>query len=102
MLRFLLLVPVVALSACVIPTSRSNIVVVTDSKAVVEPCKKLGEIDGSSAIGQALLLDKARDAAVARLKVRAAELGGTHVLSSVADIKWKGPDTAGTVYKCGA
>jgi hypothetical protein len=49
-----------------------------------------------------LILDKARDAALARLKTRGADMGGTHVLSSVADIKWKGPSTAGTVYKCGA
>ncbi|MCZ8043226.1 MAG: hypothetical protein O9330_12150 [Beijerinckiaceae bacterium] len=89
------------LGACAIPTSRSNIVVLTDNKSVVEPCTKLGEIDGASELHAVLILDKARDAALARLKTRAADMGGTHVLSSVADIKWKGPSTAGTVYKCG-
>ncbi len=105
--RRLLLLPalmVIApmLAACAIPTSRSNIVVLTDSKAVVEPCKSLGEIDGASELHSILVLDKARDATLARLKIRAADLGGTHVLTTVADIKWKGPSTTGTVYKCGA
>lgn len=90
------------LGACAIPTARSNIVVLTDNKSVVEPCTKLGEIDGASELHAVLILDKARDAALARLKTRGADMGGTHVLSSVADIKWKGPSTAGTVYKCGS
>lgn len=90
------------LGACAIPTSRTNIVVLTENKSVIEPCTKLGEIDGASELHAVLILDKARDAAIARLKSRAADLGGTHVLTSVADIKWKGPSTSGTVYKCGA
>ena len=107
MSRRLLLLPVLLamapmLGACAIATSRSNIVVLTDSKAVVEPCTKLGEIDGASELQSILVLDKARDAAIARLKIRTADMGGTHVFSTVADIKWKGPSTAGTVYKCGA
>ena len=104
--RRLLLLPAVLLptllGACAIATSRSNIVVLTDSKAVVEPCTKLGEIDGNSELQSILVLDKARDAAISRLKIRTADMGGTHVFSTVADIKWKGPSTAGTVYKCGA
>ncbi|AMJ61924.1 hypothetical protein [Bosea sp. PAMC 26642] len=100
MLRPFLLIPLCALAACAIPTSKSNVVVLTDSKIVVEDCKKLGDIDGSSTVGQVLLLDKARDAALARLKIRGAELGGTHVLTPVADIKWKGPGTEGQVYLC--
>ncbi|MET3890738.1 hypothetical protein ABIE41_001814 [Bosea sp. OAE506] len=99
------LLPALALSlllgACAIPTSRTNIVVLTENKSVIEPCTKLGEIDGASELHAVLILDKARDAAIARLKSRAADLGGTHVLTSVADIKWKGPSTSGTVYKCG-
>ncbi len=96
-----LIVPALLLGACAVSTSRSNIVVLTDNKAVVEPCTKLGEIDGAAELHSILVLDKARDAAVSRLKIRAADLGGTHVFSTVADIKWKGPSTAGTVYKCG-
>lgn len=91
----------VLLGACAISTSRSNVVILTDNKVVVESCTSLGEIDGASALHPVLILDKARDAAIARLKSRAADLGGTHVLSSVADIKWKGPSTTGTAYKCG-
>lgn len=100
-LPFVLLVPALILGACAIPTSRSNMVVLTDSKAVVEPCKSLGEIDGASELHAILVLDKARDATLSRLKIRAADMGGTHVLTPVADIKWKGPSTSGTVYKCG-
>jgi len=99
---FTLLAIPLMLGACAIPTSRSNIVVLTDSKAVVEPCRRIGEIDGASELHSILVLDKARDATMSRLKMRAAEMGGTHVLTPVADIKWKGPSTAGTVYKCGA
>lgn len=98
----MLMLPALMLAACAIPTSRSNIVVLTDSKAVVEPCKSLGEIDGASELHSILVLDKARDATLSRLKIRAADMGGTHVLTTVADIKWKGPATTGTVYKCGA
>lgn len=98
--RILLALPLLALSACAIPTSRSNIVVVTDNKAVVEPCKRLGDVDGSSTIGAVLLLDMAREAALARLKSRTAELGGTHVLSTVADLKWRGRSAAGVAYSC--
>jgi hypothetical protein len=97
-----LMAPALLLAACAVPTSRSNIVVLTDNKAVVEPCKSLGEIDGASELHSILVLDKARDATLSRLKMRAADLGGTHVLTPVADIKWKGPSTSGTVYKCGA
>ncbi|HEV7256731.1 MAG TPA: hypothetical protein VGN82_03025 [Bosea sp. (in: a-proteobacteria)] len=102
LLRPMLMVPALMLGACAIPTSRSNMVVLTDNKAVVESCKSLGEIDGASELHSVLVLDKARDATLSRLKIRAADLGGTHVLTDVADIKWKGPSTAGTVYKCGA
>lgn len=107
MLRRLPLLPALLvlapmLGACAIATSRSNIVVLTDSKAVIEPCTKLGEINGDSELQSILVLDKARDAAIARLKIRGADLGGTHVFTTVADIKWKGPSTAGTVYRCGA
>ncbi|KRE16963.1 hypothetical protein ASE63_14750 [Bosea sp. Root381] len=101
LLSTLLAIPLV-LGACAIPTSRSNIVVLTDSKAVVEPCRQIGEIDGASELHSILVLDKARDATLARLKIRAADMGGTHVLTPVADIKWKGPSTKGIVYKCGA
>jgi hypothetical protein len=100
MSRLLLLLPVCALAGCAIATSRSSVVVLTDSQVVIEGCTKLGEIDGSSTIGQALLLDQQREAAIARLKIRGADLGGTHVLTSVADIKWKGPGTSGQVYRC--
>lgn len=98
---FLLLAPALALGACAIPNSASNAVVVTDTQAVVETCKRIGNTNGDSGINQALLLDRARDSALARLKIRAAEAGGTHVLSSVADPKWKGPSTDGVIYKCG-
>jgi hypothetical protein len=98
----ILLLGAVTLGGCAFQTSRTSIVVITDSKAVIEPCTKLGEINGDSTIGAILLTDKARDTAIARLKIRGAELGGTHVFSTIADIKWKGPDTSGTVYKCGA
>jgi len=97
-----LLVLAPMLGACAIATSRSNIVVLTDNKSVIEPCTKLGEIDGAAELHSVLVLDKARDATISRLKIRAADLGGTHVFTTVADIKWKGPSTAGTVYKCGA
>jgi hypothetical protein len=100
MLRPLLLLPICALAGCAIATSRSNVVVLTDSQVVVEGCAKLGEIDGGSPLGQALLLDQQREAAIARLKIRGADLGGTHVFTTVADIKWKGPETSGQVYRC--
>ena len=104
--RRLMLLPALLLptllGACAIATSRSNIVVLTENKAIVEPCTRLGEIDGASELQAILVLDKAREAALSRLKIRAADMGGTHVLTSVADIMWKGPTTAGTVYKCGA
>jgi hypothetical protein len=102
MQRSLLLFSAILLGGCAFHTSRSSIVVITDNKAVIEPCTKLGEIDGGSTLGRILLTDRARDAAIARLKIRGAELGGTHVLAPIADIKWKGPDTSGTVYKCGS
>lgn len=98
--RVLFVLPLLALAACAIPTSRSNIVVVTDNKAVVEPCKKVGDVDGGSGLGGVLLLDQARDSALARLKIRAAEIGGTHVLSPVAALNWKGASTAGVAYSC--
>ena len=98
--RVLFALPLLALAACAIPTSRSNTVVVTDTKAVVDPCKKIGDVDGGSGLGGVLLLDQARDSALARLKVRTAELGGTHVLSPVAALSWKGASTAGIAYSC--
>ncbi|PZU92930.1 MAG: hypothetical protein DI527_08090 [Chelatococcus sp.] len=98
--RLLLLLPAMLLGACAIHTSRTSVVVLTESKGVVEACTKLGDIDGDSTLAPILLVDQARDSAMARLKIRAADLGGTHVLTSVADPKWKGPDNSGVVYKC--
>lgn len=106
MLRSFFLLPMLGLSmlglgACAgVSTSRVNTVVVTDSKAVVASCTKLGDIDGGSTLGKAMLRDTARDSALARLKTGGAQLGGTHVQSSVADIRWRGRDTSGVVYKC--
>lgn len=98
--RFSILLPVLLLGACTYHTSRSSIVVVTDAKGVVENCASLGEIDGQDGSQAIMPLDKTRDSVVARLKIAAAEKGGTHVHATAADIKWKGPDTKGTVYKC--
>lgn len=98
--RFLLLLPALLLGACAYHTSRSSAVVVTDTQSVVEGCTKLGVIDGKSDLHSVLTMDTARDTVVTRLKIRGAEMGGSHVVSSAADIKWKGPDTSGTVYKC--
>lgn len=98
--RILLLLPALFLGACAYHTSRSSAVVVTDTQGVVEGCTRLGVIDGKSDFHAVLLPDTARDTVVTRLKIRGAELGGSHVVSSAADIKWKGPDTSGTVYKC--
>lgn len=98
--RLLILAPALLLGACAYHTARSSVVVITDSKGVVENCSKLGEIDGKSEVQAIMPLDKTRDSAMTRLKIRAAELGGTHVLAGIADIKWKGPDTSGVVYKC--
>ena len=98
--RFLILLPALLLGACAYHTSRSSIVVVTDAKGVVENCAALGAIDGQESFQSIMTLDKTRDSVITRLKIRAAEMGGTHVLASVADVKWKGPDTKGTVYRC--
>ncbi len=98
--RFFILLPVLLLGACTYHTSRSSIVVVTDTKSVVENCRTLGEIDGQDSSQAIMPLDKTRDSVVARLKIAAAEMGGSHVFATAADITWKGPDTRGTVYKC--
>lgn len=100
-IRFLILAPALILGACAYHNSRSSMVVVTDAAKVVESCTKLGEIDGTSGYEGFVPVDKARDTVLVRLKIRGAELGGTHVFSTVADIKWKGQRTTGTVYKCG-
>ena len=98
--RFFILLPALLLGACAYHTSRSSIVVVTDAKSVVENCTKLGEIDGQDSVQAIMTIDTTRDSVITRLKIRAAEMDGTHVFATVADIKWKGPDTKGTVYKC--
>jgi len=98
--RLVVLLPALLLGACTYHNSRTSIVVVTDAEKVVESCTKLGEVDGTSGYVGIVPIDKARDTVMTRLKIRGAELDGTHVLSSVADIKWKGPKTTGTVYKC--
>jgi hypothetical protein len=99
--RFLFLLPALMLGACAYHTSRSSVVVVTDAKGVVEGCADLGKIDGQSQFQAIMPLDKSRDTVISHLKIRAAEIGGTHVLASAADAKWKGEDATGTVYKCG-
>lgn len=98
--RLLVLLPALFLGACAYHTARSSMVVVTDTAKVVESCTKLGEIDGTSGYEGFVPIDKARDTILHRLKIRGAEMNGTHVLSSVADIKWKGPNSTGTVYRC--
>ncbi|WP_157732944.1 DUF4156 domain-containing protein [Bosea sp. AS-1] len=98
--RFLILLPALLLGACAYQTSRSSIVVVTNTQGVIENCQKLGEVDGASGFGSVVPVDKNREMALTRLKIRGAEMGGTHVFSDIADIKWAGGKTTGTVYKC--
>lgn len=98
--RFLILAPALFFGACAYQTSRTSVVVVTDADKVVASCTKLGEIDGVSGYEGFVPVDKTRDIVLARLKIRGAELGGTHVFSTVADVKWKGLKTTGTVYRC--
>ncbi|WP_336811089.1 hypothetical protein [Bosea sp. MMO-172] len=98
--RLFILLPALLLGACAYHTSRSSIVVVTDAQSVVENCTMLGEVDGQDSSHSMMPLDKTRDSVIVRLKIAAGELGGTHVLAKAADIKWKGPETNGTVYKC--
>ena len=100
MLRSVLLLPLLALGACAVATSRSNVVVVTESPVVVEGCARLGPVDGASSLREIQLRDQARDSALARLKIAGADLGATHVQSTVADIKWKAPDMSGVAFKC--
>jgi hypothetical protein len=100
MLRSVMLLPMLALGACAVATSRSSVVVVTESPTVIEGCVKLGPVDGHSPLRSVQLRDQARDSAMARLKAAGADLGASHVHSSVADIKWKGPDMSGVAYKC--
>ncbi len=100
MLRLLPIAFLLGLSACAIPNSGSNKVVITDTKGVVESCLKIADIDGSSPVSGLLLRDPARDAAITRLKLAAAERGATHVLTGLADVKWKGPDISGVAYRC--
>lgn len=98
--RLLFLLPALMLGACAYHTSRSSMVVVTDAQGVVEGCTSLGKIDGRSGPQMIMPLDKSRDSVITRLKIDAAAMGGTHVLASVAEVKWKGADTTGTVYRC--
>lgn len=99
--RFLFLLPALILGGCAYHTSRTSVVVVTDAASVVEGCTNLAKIDGQSSMQAIMPLDKNRDAVITRLKIDAAEMGGTHVVAPVADIKWRGGDSSGTVYKCG-
>lgn len=99
-MRALLLLPLLTLAACTVTTSRVSKVVVTDNKAVVASCTRLGDVEGATTLGSVLLRDKSRDTALTQLKAAGADLGATHVQSSVADIKWKGQDTKGVAYKC--
>lgn len=100
MLRFAPLLALLVLPACAVTRASISKVVVTDSKTVVEKCTKVADLDGSPLASRVMLRDPKRDAAIAKLKSEAAELGATHVQSSLADIKWKGPSMAGVAYKC--
>lgn len=101
MLRLGMLLPLLALGACAVATSRTNVVVITESPVVVANCTRLGVVEGSSSLNAIQLRDQRRDSALARLKIGGADLGATHVHSTVADIKWKGPETSGIAYRCG-
>jgi hypothetical protein len=67
---------------------------------VTEKCTKVANLDGSPS-SVIVLRDPRRDAAIARLKAAAADMGATHVQTPLADIKWAGSDTSGVAYKCG-
>jgi hypothetical protein len=100
MFRFAPLLVLVLLPACAVSRSTVNKVVITENKGVVEKCTKVADLDGAPLAGSLLLRDPRRDAVIAKLKSAAAEQGATHVQAAVADIKWKGRDTAGVAYKC--
>jgi hypothetical protein len=91
-----------SLAACVTPNSRSNQVVLTGNQAVVAGCSRIGVVEGAPVHRGILLRDQARDAIILRLKLRTAEMGGTHVIAAVADPKWPGTDSSGTAFRCSA
>ncbi len=100
MLRFAPLLALLLLPACAASKASANKVAITDNKAVVEKCTKVADLDGAPTAGSIMLRDPKRDAAIAKLKAAAAEQGATHVHTTLADIKWKGPDTSGVAYRC--
>lgn len=99
-MRFLILAAASFAGACASPQAGSERIVLTGNTEVVKGCKFLQQASGDQNLIGGVLAGAAREDAVNRLKNRAVEIGGTHIVTQSVSTGWAGANAVGDIYRC--
>lgn len=88
------------LAACSSPHAGAERIVLTGSTDVVKGCKFLQQASGDQNLIGGALAGMAREDAMRQLKNKAAEIGGTHIVTQSISTGWAGANAVGDVYRC--
>lgn len=99
-MRYLVFVAAFALGACAAPQAGSEKVILTGNVEIVKGCKFLQQASGDQNLIGGALAGAAREDAMNRLKNRAVEIGGTHIVTQSVSTGWAGANAVGDIYRC--
>lgn len=89
-----------ALAACAAPQAGSERIVLTGNTEVVKCCRFLQQASGDQNLIGGMLAGAAREDAMRQLRNKAAEIGGTHIVTQSVSTGWSGANAVGDVYRC--
>ena len=98
-MRYLLVVAV-CLGGCASPQAGAEKVVMTGSIEVVKGCAFIEQASGDQNLIGGAAAGLARGDAINRLKNRAVEVGGTHIVTQSISTGWAGANAVGDIYRC--
>mgnify|MGYP003384548373 CR=1 FL=1 len=90
----------IIVSACVPQQEAARGIVLTGNTEVVKGCKFIEQANGDQNLIGGVLAGLAREDAVRQIRNRAAEIGGTHVVTQNISTGWAGANAVGDIYRC--
>lgn len=99
-MRYLILAAAGLAGACAAPQAGSERIVLTGNTEIVKGCKFLQQASGDQNLIGGALAGAARADAMNRLKNRAVEIGGTHIVTQSVSTGWAGANAVGDIYRC--
>jgi uncharacterized protein YbjQ (UPF0145 family) len=91
---------IVAIAGCAAPQAGSEAIVLTGNVDVVRGCRFIEQASGDQNLIGGALAGAAREDAIRRLRNRAVDVGGTHIVTQNISTGWAGANAVGDIYKC--